>query len=157
MSDAHLPFVPSPARPTEPRLPPFDSMLAVHAAEALGLPHMVCGRRSCRRAGRCGWVFNGSKEPCCLANLDREQRALFDRVYKAAHFAKGFLGWDSDYFQAVSRPQSLLDDLAIAIARNVPNRWWPERWDAARRAREKRMTGMGSGREFSGESACGLP
>ncbi|TNM64877.1 hypothetical protein [Aliirhizobium smilacinae] len=64
---------------------------------------------------------------------------MFDEIYQAAHFAKGFLGSDGAFFNTTSGPQRLLDDLAIAIARNLPNRWMAKQWDAARRAREKRM------------------
>ncbi len=121
------------------RKPPFDTDIATHTAEAMALPQMVCRRRGCRRRRRCRRYFTATGEPCCLSNLDPAQRAIFDRIYLAAHLAKHFLGSDSDMFETKRGPQRLLDDLAIAIARNVQNRWFRAGWDTARRAREKRM------------------
>lgn len=119
--------------------PPIDTHLAARTAEAMALPLMLCRHRDCRRGQRCRWYFKASGEPCCLRNLDLGQRAIFDRLYEDARFAKEFLGWEGPFFEDQSGPQRLRDDLAIAIARNVANRYLAQRWDATRRAREKRM------------------
>ncbi len=119
--------------------PPFDTALAARTAEAMALPLMLCRHRDCRRGQRCRWHFKSTGEPCCLRNLDPAQRKLFDRIYREARSAKGFLGSNSEDFDTRSGPQRLSDDLSIAIARHVASRWRPEQWDAARRAREKRM------------------
>ncbi|WP_313200221.1 hypothetical protein [Rhizobium sp.] len=119
--------------------PPLDAHLAMCTADVMAMPQMVCRRHSCRRGQRCRWYFETSREPCCLRNLDPGQRAIFDQIYQAAHFAKGFLGSDGPFFEALSGPERLSDDLSIAIARNVAHRWMVERWDKARRAREKRI------------------
>ncbi len=119
--------------------PPIDTRLAARTAEAMALPLMVCRNRNCRRGQRCRWFFKATNEPCCLRNLDPGQRAIFDRLYEDARFAREFLGWEGPFFEDQSGPQRLRDDLAIAIARNVANRYLAKRWDATRRAREKRM------------------
>lgn len=119
--------------------PPFDIHLAARTAEAMTLPLMVCRHRDCRRGQRCRWYFEATNEPCCLRNLDPGQRAIFDRLYEDARFARDSLGWEGPFFKDLSGPQRMRDDLAIAIARNVSNRYLAKRWDATRRAREKRM------------------
>ncbi|MBW9089883.1 hypothetical protein JNB91_18880 [Rhizobium wenxiniae] len=118
---------------------PIDTHLAARTAEAMALPLMVCRHRDCRRGQRCRWHFKSTGEPGCLRNLDAGQRAIFDRLYEDARFAREFLGWEGPFFEDQSGPQRMRDDLAIAIARNVSNRYLAQRWDATRRAREKRM------------------
>jgi hypothetical protein len=117
----------------------FDSALGARTAEAMALPLMVCRHRNCRRGQRCRWVFNANGEPTCLRNLTAAQRAIFDEIYQKAHYAKGFLGTDSHQFDTPSGPKRVMDETAIAIARNVWTRWNAKVWDAARRAREKRL------------------
>ncbi|MBO0141675.1 hypothetical protein JZX87_10945 [Agrobacterium sp. Ap1] len=119
--------------------PPIDTRLAARTAEAMALPLMVCRHRNCRRGQRCRWFFKATNEPCCLRNLDPGQRAIFDFLYEDARFTREFLGWEGPFFEDQSGPQRMRDDLAIAIARNVANRYLAKRWDATRRAREKRM------------------
>jgi hypothetical protein len=118
---------------------PIDTYLAARTAEAMALPLMVCRNRDCRRGQRCRWYFKANNEPCCLRNLDPGQRQIFDYLYEDARFAREFLGWEGPFFEDLSGPQRLRDDLAIAIARNVSNRYLAKRWDATRRARAKRM------------------
>lgn len=135
--------------------PPLDIHLAARTAEAMALPLMVCRSRKCRRGQRCRWYFKATNEPCCLRNLDPGQRAIFDRIYEDARFAREFLGWEGPFFKAVSGPQRMRDDLAIAIARNVSNRWIPKRWDATRRAREKRIAAADRSFEAQGRGDAG--
>lgn len=118
---------------------PIDTHLAAFTAEAMALPLMVCRKRNCRRGQRCRRYFKATGEPCCLRNLDAGQRTIFDRLYEDARFARELLGWEGPFFEDQSGPQRMRDDLAIAIARNVSNCHLPKRWDATRRAREKRM------------------
>ncbi|HEX5935283.1 MAG TPA: hypothetical protein VFY63_14060 [Pseudorhizobium sp.] len=130
--------------------PAIDTRLAARTAEALALPHLVCRRRGCRRKNRCLWCFRSTGERCCMQNLTAEQRRIFDVVYHAAHFAKGFLGTDPHHFEAREGRQRALDDMAIAIARTSPERWNRKEWDAARREREKRMAARKDGEERRG-------
>lgn len=54
--------------------------IAQRVAEMLGLPHMACRRRRCRRKGGCWYHFPTSKQPCCLNNLNAGQRAIFEEL-----------------------------------------------------------------------------
>ena len=119
--------------------PAIKRHLAALTAEALGLPHLICRRRDCRRNNRCRWHFRSTDEPCCLRNLTADQRRNFNDAYLDANEAVHFLSTDPHRFEAREGDRRTRDELAIAIARTDPHRWRREQWDAARRAREKRM------------------
>ena len=119
--------------------PAIKSLLAARTAEALPLPHLVCRRRQCRRKNRCLWSFRSTGERCCMRNLTAEQRRIFDVVYHDANQAQYLLGTHPHWFEACEGAQRTRNDLAIEIARTDPDRWRREQWDAARRAREKRL------------------
>ena len=123
----------------ENKPPPIKTHIAARTAEMLGLPQLVCRRRDCRRNHCCRWNFPSTGEPCCLRNLTVEQRRLFDVVYHDANAASHFLGTDPYRFEALAGARRAADDLAIAIARTDPHRRQWQQWDAARRAREKRL------------------
>jgi hypothetical protein len=84
--------------------PPINTNLATRTAEAMALPLMVCRHRDCRRGQRCRWYFKATGEPCCLRNLDAGQRAIFDRLYEDARFAREFLGSEGPFFEDLSGP-----------------------------------------------------
>lgn len=119
--------------------PAIDAQLAARTAEALALPHLVCRHRECRRKNRCIWCFRSTGERCCMRNLTAEQRRIFDVVYHEANAAWHFLGTDPHWFETRKGARRAADDLGIAIARTHPGRWRREKWDAERRAREKRL------------------
>ena len=137
---------------SETSQPAIDTHIAARTADSLALPQMVCRHRDCRRKNRCSWFFQTTSEPCCLRNLTDDERRIFDTVYRDAYFAQGFLGTHPHYFERREGAQRARDDLAIAIARTSPRRWnWTE-WDAARRAREKRMAAADRDRASEQES-----
>lgn len=84
-----------------------------------------------------------------MRNLTAEQRRIFDVVYHEASAAWHFLGTDPHWFEAREGERRTGDDLGIAIARTDPGRWRREKWDAERRAREKRLA------QFDREQASG--
>ena len=129
--------------------PAIDAQLAARTAEALALPQLVCRSRACRRQNRCLWFFRSSGERCCMRNLTAEQRRVFDVVYHDADVAWHWLGTDPHWFAAREGEGRTRDDLGIAIARAHTHRWWREKWDAERRAREKRLA------QFDKEQASG--
>jgi hypothetical protein len=61
---------------------PEERHVLLHAtAEALALPHLACGHRSCRREQRCDFVDPERGEPACLARLSPDLRAGFDALF----------------------------------------------------------------------------
>jgi hypothetical protein len=63
-------------------LPPLNLDLAHRTADLLRIPHLVCRKRSCRRAGFCKWAGERTKQPYCLRNLDINQLGLFMQRYE---------------------------------------------------------------------------
>lgn len=116
---------------------PVHTRLMTRTAEMLALPHLACRRRDCRRRNACHWHFKASGEPCCLRNLDPEQRRLFDELYEQALLIRdngGRHGLMYAWGNPVHRP---LQDAGVDIARTViPARDKP-RFDAFRRDREQ--------------------
>lgn len=104
------------------RKPP-DSPLLARTAEMLALPQFVCRRRDCRRNGRCSWLFRSTGEPCCLANLDAEQRGHFDAFAKLVRDARDFGSWNSKIiFASPWRETRALQDAAVEAARPLVSR-----------------------------------
>ena len=62
-------------------------------AEYLAMPQRGCTYRSCRRDGCCGYFLTQSGEPTCLANLDQQQRACFDAIFKIVD--RIYQGWNN--------------------------------------------------------------
>lgn len=104
--------------PSTCQLPPPDRHLLARAAEMLALPERICRNRACRRHGRCHWYFETRQEPCCLANLDAEQRRLFDDFVAVARDvrdlgnSRGKVSFASPY-----RETRALQDAAVEVAR----------------------------------------
>lgn len=99
-------------------LPPPDRHLLARTAEMLALPQRVCRRRDCRRKGRCAWFFKATQAPCCLANLDAEQRRLFDEVVAIARDVRDYgNSWSKLSFASPCRETRALQDAAVEIAR----------------------------------------
>jgi hypothetical protein len=63
-------------------LPPLSLNLARRTADLLRIPHLVCRKRSCRRAGFCRWAGRETNLPYCLRNLDMNQLGLFMLRYE---------------------------------------------------------------------------
>lgn len=104
--------------PDKTPLPPRDTALLARTAEMLALPQRVCRRRECRRRGRCGWFFAATGEPCCLANLDPAQRALFDELAEKVRVARDFGSWSGKLvFASAWRADRALQDAAVEAAR----------------------------------------
>lgn len=102
------------------RLPPLDAALLARTAEMLALPERVCRRRSCRRQKCCAWVFRGTKQPCCLANLDAGQRALFHQLAEQVRDVRDYGRRDSGLsFASAWRDERALQDAAVEIARQL--------------------------------------
>lgn len=97
---------------------PSDLALLARAAETLALPERVCRRRACRRRGRCSWFFEGTQEPCCLANLDAGHRRLLDEFAAYVRNARDFGSWESGVvFASPWRGERALQDAAVEAAR----------------------------------------
>ncbi|MFT4162936.1 hypothetical protein [Shinella sp.] len=100
------------------RLPPLDATLLARTAEMLALPERVCRRRSCRRKKCCAWVFRRTQQPCCLANLDAGQRALFDQLAEQVRDVRDYGRRDSKLsFASPWRDERALQDAAVEITR----------------------------------------
>ena len=98
--------------------PPPDQPLMARTAEMLALPQTVCRRRACRRNGRCSWFHAKSQAPCCLANLDAEQRRLFDQLLKLVRDARDFGSYAGKIvFASPWRGERELQDAAVEAAR----------------------------------------
>src|SRR5690606_16276866 len=113
----HWPHTATGVLMTSRKPPPTETQLMARTAEMLALPEMVCRRRDCRRVRRCGWIFPKTREPCCLANLDAEQRRLFDQLLKLVRDARDFGSWDSKIvFASPWRAARDLQDAAVEAA-----------------------------------------
>ena len=100
------------------RLPPLDATLLARTAEMLALPERVCRRRSCRRQKGCAWIFHKTQQPCCLANLDAGQRALFDALAEQVRDARDYGRRDGPLsFASPWRDNRALQDAAVEITR----------------------------------------
>lgn len=100
------------------RLPPLDAALLARTAEMLALPERTCRRRSCRRQKRCAWLFRSTQQPCCLANLDAGQRALFDQLAEQVRDVRDYGRRNSKLsFASPRRSERALQDAAVEIAR----------------------------------------
>lgn len=105
------------------RLPPLDPLLLMRTAEMLALPERVCLSRSCRRSKRCTWFFPATKQPCCIANLDAEQRALFDQLAEKVRDVRDYGGWESQLtFTSAWRGDREIQDAAVETARPLMRR-----------------------------------
>jgi hypothetical protein len=133
---------------------PIDTTLAARTAEALALPLMVCRHRNCRRGQRCRWHFKSTGEPCCLERLTAAQRAIFNQIYRAADYTKKYLATDSEDFEATTGIMRVLDETAIAIARNDRLAYRRDQWDAARRERAGRMRKADAERQKAAEETA---
>lgn len=97
---------------------PYDPALLARAADMLALPERVCRRRDCRRKQRCSWVFSRTQQPCCLANLDAEQRRLFDIFASHMESARVNGAWDSGILCASPYAETrALQDAAVEATR----------------------------------------
>jgi hypothetical protein len=116
---------------------PVHTKLMAHTAEMLALPHLACRRRDCRRKNACYWHFRASGEPCCLRNLDAEQRRLFDELYEQALLIREHGGHQGLMYAWRDPEQRPLQDTGVDIARaTIPARD-KRRFDAFRRDRER--------------------
>lgn len=101
-------------------LPPLDRHLLARTAEMLALPWRVCRRRDCRRRGRCGWFFRDTQQPCCLANLDAGQRALFDAFAEEVRDMRDYGRLSSRLaFASCFRETRAAQDAAEEVARSL--------------------------------------
>jgi hypothetical protein len=101
------------------RTPPqLDRKLLARTAEMLALPERICRRRECRRRKGCSWFFRATQQPCCLANLDAEQRRLFDELAETVRNARDFGSWASKVrMTSTFRETRALQDAAVETAR----------------------------------------
>ena len=96
----------------------LDAALLARTAEMLALPELACRRRDCRRRRRCTWIFRDTRQPCCLANLDAAQRALFDQLAETVRDVRDYGGRDSKLvFASAWREERALQDAAVEVAR----------------------------------------
>ena len=104
--------------PEKKPLPPLDHALLARTAEMLALPERICRRRECRRRHRCSWFFRDIGQPCCLANLDADQRRLFDELAETVRDARNVGRWDSKVkMTSRYRETRALEDAAVEAAR----------------------------------------
>jgi hypothetical protein len=116
-----------------------DTELMARTAEMLDLPRLVCRRRSCRRAGRCGWHFPKSGEPCCLADLTPALRRLFNEVCARAEVARDLAGEGGCILLASPfLRERMIEDAAVEIARPLLPRWRRKVFRAMLAARAKK-------------------
>ena len=100
------------------RLPPLDAALLARTAEMLALPERVCRHRSCRRQKRCAWFFRKTQQPCCFANLDAGQRALFDQLAEQVRDVRDYGRRDSKLsFASFWHDERALQDAAVEVTR----------------------------------------
>ena len=101
--------------PCEPL--PLSRLLLARTAEMLAVPERICRRRDCRRRHRCNWFFRATQQPCCLANLDADQRRLFDELAQTVADAEHF-GYLASKIRMSSsyRETRALQDAAVETA-----------------------------------------
>ena len=102
--------------PYEP--PPLTCHQLARSAEMLAVPERICRRRDCRRRHRCHWFFRATQQPCCLANLDAEQRRLLDELARIVADAEHF-GYLASKIRMSSsyRETRALQDAGVEAAR----------------------------------------
>lgn len=107
--------------------PSAERDLAARAAEMLGLPQMVCGYRRCRRARACIMRDAETLEPCCVDDLDDEQRLLYKALCdETRHVLNAGIFDPGDLIPLIKPAPSgvsnrWLRDLAIATSHTLVN------------------------------------
>jgi hypothetical protein len=117
--------------------PKMESAIAARVAEYFCLPGFFCGRRQCRRRGRCGWIFPSTGEPCCLRNLLPKERQIFDELYEKVRRVRSYLGYNELTYTSPYASRRELEDAAVALAQRFVPACDRRRWNDARRARDK--------------------
>ncbi|MXN46217.1 hypothetical protein GR138_13545 [Shinella kummerowiae] len=102
------------------RLPPLDQPLLSRTAEMLALPSRACFIRACRRARRCSFLYESDRQPCCLDNLDEEQRRLFDAFAELVRDIRDYsMPASKLLFASPWRGEREMQDAAVAVARSL--------------------------------------
>ncbi|AOF90178.1 hypothetical protein [Sinorhizobium sp. RAC02] len=102
------------------RLPPLNEALLCHTADMLALPLHACSVRECRRARRCSFFYRDDRQPCCVDNLETEQRRLFDAFAELVRDVRDYSTPASKLlFASRWRGEREMQDAAVAVARSL--------------------------------------
>lgn len=102
------------------RLPPLDQALLARTAEMLALPSRACCVHACRREHLCLFFYKADQHPCCLDNLDAEQRRLFDDFAELVRDVRDYSHPASKVlFASRWRGEREMEDAAVAVARSL--------------------------------------
>lgn len=109
--------------PSTAAQPPVDTRLATRVAEMLAMPHLVCGRRDCRRDNACEHYYPDTGLPACVRDLFEEERPVFDALYADALLVREH--WRGLDLMPADAEQRELRDAAFAVVRaDLPRKDW---------------------------------
>ncbi|SMD14595.1 hypothetical protein [Rhizobium sp. RU36D] len=115
----------------------FCTTTLARVLELLAVPQMLCRRRSCRRMGRCRRYFPSNGEPCCMRNLNAEQRALVEAIHNKTSMIIYFGRAKTELYASEWSDMRDLEDAAVEVARCVCPDWSRKTFNAFLRARAK--------------------